>query len=391
MFRHTGIISLYRQSCVPIFQSNDIILTPGCLSKTILFQTLNTSHLAVESSDSSATFSLSDDGSAHEGRSVEETMERGESRQVLANVSSHDAQLEISRENINTINNNDSVNADSNESSSSSSSSSSFSSSSSSSSSSSTDDEESSTSQDDSEITGKKDANEGYDVGNKDQALSDHLAMIMDVDEDEQGMVWVPLAGQPLPQGMTKKNPSDNTEHLHHYKVRYRQYSNSCSICLSPFHVNDRISWSHTADCPHVFHADCIKDWLTTAGRKYMQRYHRRSNQNIGSVILRQDPISIIFQSPMLCPCCRRPFLMDPSLPGSESNDKEKTNETQVTASVGAITAASSDSNSNVAHESAPGNMGGSVLSGSEDTVNEQSAAQPDLHSSGNQWEAIPV
>ena len=82
---------------------------------------------------------------------------------------------------------------------------------------------------------------------------------------------------------------------------------------------------------------------------------------------------------------------MDPSLPGSESNDKEKTNETQVTASVGAITAASSDSNSNVAHESAPGNMGGSVLSGSEDTVNEQSASQPDLHSSGNQWEAIPV
>lgn len=50
----------------------------------------------------------------------------------------------------------------------------------------------------------------------------------------------------------------------------------TCAICLTEYQDGDEICWSHNNRCYHVFHRDCILEWL-----------------------LRQDE----------CPCCRLNFL----------------------------------------------------------------------------------
>ncbi|OEU08275.1 hypothetical protein FRACYDRAFT_145400, partial [Fragilariopsis cylindrus CCMP1102] len=36
----------------------------------------------------------------------------------------------------------------------------------------------------------------------------------------------------------------------------------SCSICMESFQVGDKISISPTINCPHIFHHNCIREWL---------------------------------------------------------------------------------------------------------------------------------
>ena len=35
-----------------------------------------------------------------------------------------------------------------------------------------------------------------------------------------------------------------------------------CAICLDQFKVNDLVSWSVNGNCDHVYHKDCIVNWL---------------------------------------------------------------------------------------------------------------------------------
>jgi hypothetical protein len=59
-----------------------------------------------------------------------------------------------------------------------------------------------------------------------------------------------------------------------------------CTICLSGFTVGSDIVWSSNRQCEHVFHTDCMEQWLT-------------KQQRPGT----EGPI---------CPCCRRDFIVDP-------------------------------------------------------------------------------
>lgn len=40
------------------------------------------------------------------------------------------------------------------------------------------------------------------------------------------------------------------------------QNSNMCSICLEPYEVGDEVCSSNTKQCEHMFHLNCISDWL---------------------------------------------------------------------------------------------------------------------------------
>jgi hypothetical protein len=57
-----------------------------------------------------------------------------------------------------------------------------------------------------------------------------------------------------------------------------------CTICLCGFHPGSEIVWSSNAECEHVFHRECMEQWLMKLR---------------GS----EGPI---------CPCCRRDFVVDP-------------------------------------------------------------------------------
>ena len=46
------------------------------------------------------------------------------------------------------------------------------------------------------------------------------------------------------------------------YSSSDEDHSSACVICLEPFRVGDRVTWSKEMECQHVFHNDCIMEWL---------------------------------------------------------------------------------------------------------------------------------
>jgi hypothetical protein len=73
-----------------------------------------------------------------------------------------------------------------------------------------------------------------------------------------------------------------------------RQAPNICSICLCNYEVGSDVVWSSNQACDHVFHEQCIEQWLMKQ---------------------REGP---------LCPCCRRDFILDPyDLEDDEEVDPE--------------------------------------------------------------------
>ena len=111
----------------------------------------------------------------------------------------------------------------------------------------------------------------------------------------------------------------------HNSTCRMRQESGICAICLSVFIANDCISWSSNAACPHLFHAACIQDWLVAVGRKHVARAVFHGN-------LEEEDVdkTVLTNFPMLCPCCRRPFiLVDSTTLEASATSSETTNSEQ--------------------------------------------------------------
>jgi hypothetical protein len=142
------------------------------------------------------------------------------------------------------------------------------------------------------------------DSGTSDGGFMD----IHSFDGDQDGTISLPVAGEcradALPQsirGNTRTEP------------------NGCAICLGHFEVGDKVSWSSNPSCQHVFHDDCIKDWLMASGRKHLKR-QRREQRRTGNLSYTSDPVAKITGFPMLCPCCRQAFIM----PDEEDSEDEK-------------------------------------------------------------------
>lgn len=77
--------------------------------------------------------------------------------------------------------------------------------------------------------------------------------------KNNRTVVSVPLPGYPLCSTVGKRNAST-----------------LCAICLCAFEPGDRICWSSTATCPHVFHEECIVPWFTTLITKQRTTLRRR-------------------------------------------------------------------------------------------------------------------
>jgi hypothetical protein len=106
--------------------------------------------------------------------------------------------------------------------------------------------------------------------------------MIMDVSEntfdEDNTYIEVPATG--LPQQLLMTAPTATTPLRPPQKLRLAQ--NICTICLCNYEVGSDIVWLSNELCDHVFHEQCIEQWLMKQ---------------------REGP---------LCPCCRRDFILDP-------------------------------------------------------------------------------
>lgn len=63
----------------------------------------------------------------------------------------------------------------------------------------------------------------------------------------------------------------------HQQKQQIRKFDSICSICLAGYEDNDVAVWSSNSLCPHMFHEECIFEWIS--------------------------------QGRTTCPCCRRNFI----------------------------------------------------------------------------------
>ena len=127
---------------------------------------------------------------------------------------------------------------------------------------------------------------------------------------EDDGHVFIPRAGEcrhdVLPENVVTAKSN-------------RSEPNGCAICLCPFEVTDKVTWSSNPSCQHVFHEDCIRDWLMASGRKHLKR-QRREQRRTGNLSYDSDPVAKIIGFPMLCPCCRQHFVM-PDDEEEESDD----------------------------------------------------------------------
>lgn len=81
-----------------------------------------------------------------------------------------------------------------------------------------------------------------------------------------------------------------------------------CSICLLDFQVEDHISWS-PLECPHVFHHNCILQWMMTLMERNDEQRARRSQK-----------LTIDCDIQIPCPVCRTDFIPQRTHSSSDSN-----------------------------------------------------------------------
>ena len=117
--------------------------------------------------------------------------------------------------------------------------------------------------------------------------------------DEEESFILLPKPG--LPDGAsiyefnTNTNVAANNNKTNQDNTELRKVPIECSICLCEYTVGSDTVWSSNPQCDHVFHANCIEQWLMKQ---------------------RDGP---------LCPCCRRDFVIDPfDFRSGETNDLEK-------------------------------------------------------------------
>jgi hypothetical protein len=77
------------------------------------------------------------------------------------------------------------------------------------------------------------------------------------------------------------------------YQQKWRLLPESCAICLGEFLDKEKVSWSSNPRCFHVFHQECIFDWLVMNQKENQRKPMKRKKD----------------KSLLSCPCCRQSFV----------------------------------------------------------------------------------
>ena len=116
----------------------------------------------------------------------------------------------------------------------------------------------------------KNGSSEEQDIETGQPEAQNVLANVQNTFDEDETFIEVPVAG--LPQNL-RRTPT---------KTKLRLVPNVCTICLCNYEIGSDVVWSSNEACEHVFHGQCIEQWLMKQ---------------------REGP---------LCPCCRRDFIVDP-------------------------------------------------------------------------------
>eukprot|EP00551_Chaetoceros_affinis_P005919 CAMPEP_0203663082 /NCGR_PEP_ID=MMETSP0090-20130426/811_1 /ASSEMBLY_ACC=CAM_ASM_001088 /TAXON_ID=426623 /ORGANISM="Chaetoceros affinis, Strain CCMP159" /LENGTH=370 /DNA_ID=CAMNT_0050525947 /DNA_START=116 /DNA_END=1228 /DNA_ORIENTATION=- len=109
------------------------------------------------------------------------------------------------------------------------------------------------------------------------------------------GTIMLPGPGIPLEDGKCSRCTNSALG-----DVERQCLSTECSICLGAFSVGDKVSWS-ALDCEHIFHQECIVEWLLTLGKKNNSVAESSYNNTIMQ--------SRLCNYSMVCPVCRKDFI----------------------------------------------------------------------------------
>lgn len=82
-----------------------------------------------------------------------------------------------------------------------------------------------------------------------------------------------------------------------------------CAVCLDSYEITDQVCWASNKECSHVFHADCILQWLISSGKKKsMDQIFEKHPSDAKLIQYRQ------------CPCCRQDFISVPDMREREAS-----------------------------------------------------------------------
>jgi len=157
---------------------------------------------------------------------------------------------------------------------------------------------------------------------------------------NDQRTIFVPLPGQKAIECQGDKDVFSNCNcdsakmsveaiesQQRHLQQQRRAYSDGCVVCLNPFEVNQKVTWSSNKDCQHVFHHQCLLEWFDSVGKKAFQK--KRIPQNLGpSNDLESIPSSSlsliekeICDFATQCPCCRQDYFLEGARLSTDSTE----------------------------------------------------------------------
>ena len=103
------------------------------------------------------------------------------------------------------------------------------------------------------------------------------------------------------------KSRNDSSQHVQMPKTDLLlPFDESCGICLEEYEDGDEIAWSKNPSCRHAFHANCLKEWLST----------------------REKPMQV-------CPTCRESYHLEPvsvETPGVDASNRSGSDSSVVSA-----------------------------------------------------------